>query len=563
MKKTILLLTFIFSHIFLFSQNIANKNEVEYLALKYINSELAIDDTIVFSIKKTKLFDYNNHKSYYVVNFNPTGHVVMSAYKFYEPILSYSLLHNFSFDPNNFFLNAYDYIIDSLYNNKIENTKYSLKWEFLETEKLGKKDTRDDYLLTTLWGQNSNNENLCGNNEDPNYGAYNKFVPKMGKCGCGHCTAGCGSLAMAQFIRFWEYPPYSRKRIYNYNLMPNELIGVSAPEQIDEIAHLISDCGKFCDMVYCVAFNEDCASLTTLDKIKGAFKRPLNYSHDIEKKKYKNYDTDEAWFNMLREELDFNRPIIYRGNKTNNSVKKGHVFICDGYDTDENNKFHFNTGNKAMAWYHIPEDDYNVFQMQVLIKVYPDVMYSCNSVIDLGVWYEENNKYEPMLDQPWARTVLTATTNYPENFRTVYDGENVNMHAYNSVVLRQGFSVQQGGNFHAYLTDCPEQKTPKNKNITDNSNNAVNQKIDKITNLQISPNPASNTISISYFLPQETDYSIEIYDIFGKKLKQLEQGNKKEGNYQFYINLSFLQNGVYFYVLKTSQGVVSEKIVKI
>ncbi len=92
-----------------------------------------------------------------------------------------------------------------------------------------------------------------------------------------------------------------------------------------------------------------------------------------------------------------------------------------------------------------------------------------------------------------------------------------------------------------------------------NNNNNI---LKKSLSLNIYPNPITKTVQISYNLSQETDILVEIYDIYGKKVKQIEQTHKQAGTSQYYIDLSSLQNGIYFCILKTSQGVVSKKIIK-
>ena len=51
-----------------------------------------------------------------------------------------------------------------------------------------------------------------------------------------------------------------------------------------------------------------------------------------------------AWIELLKTELDNNRPILYRGHSNSSG---GHAFVCDGYDS--NDKFHFNWGWSGSA----------------------------------------------------------------------------------------------------------------------------------------------------------------------------------------------------------------------
>ncbi len=89
----------------------------------------------------------------------------------------------------------------------------------------------------------------------------------------------------------------------------------------------------------------------------------------------------------------------------------------------------------------------------------------------------------------------------------------------------------------------------------------VNENTVKETGLDydIYPNPFNNKVQISYYLPQETDVSVEIYDIYGQKVKQIEHAHKQAGLSQYRIDLSSLPNGVYICTLKTRQGFISKK----
>ena len=54
--------------------------------------------------------------------------------------------------------------------------------------------------------------------------------------------------------------------------------------------------------------------------------------------------SDEEWAQMIRTELDAQRPVLYSGQTLNN---EGHAFICDGYDNA--GYYHMNWGWQGMA----------------------------------------------------------------------------------------------------------------------------------------------------------------------------------------------------------------------
>ncbi len=555
MKKTILILIFIISNIFAFSQEIDNFY-AEEIASKYLYSKFLKSDTTNYKIKNTELISYNGHPSYYVVNFKPEGFVILSAYKFYEPILGYSTENNFQTYnmPDNlyYWMQQYSYVIDSIYIHNPTNKQYSEKWNYYENLNYQKRETKAGFfLLSSEWGQSINNDGFCGHND---YGAYNKFVPENNSaCNCDKCTAGCIAVAMAQIINYWQYPLYSSKRIYDWQNMAPALYNTSTFAEIDAVAHLIADCGTFLNMNYC--HTSSCASSTLFSKVRKSYIDDFKYSSDAVLHRRVYYSN---WENLLRENLDNGFPVLYTGYRN----VHGHAFVCDGYDYDDINLFHFNFGSNGhckMYFYLTNLNTYNKRQ-KAIFNIYPETYYGCSSEIYLGQWYSENANLQPMLDQPLAGTIYSANNSYPENYRTVYNGDDISMHAYNSIVLRQGFSVRSGGKFHADIMDCHQQKSVnRQKNIQTDEETIYRA---SILEFNIYPNPVVKTVQISYNLPQETDVLVKIYDVYGKIVKKIEQTHKQTGMFQYYIDLSSLENGVYFCSLKTSQGVVSKKIIK-
>ena len=68
-----------------------------------------------------------------------------------------------------------------------------------------------------------------------------------------------------------------------------------------------------------------------------AMKRFFDYSPKV-KSLQRRFYTSEQWENVILEELNARRPVIYRGRK----AKGGHAFVCDGFDG--NGRFHINWG---------------------------------------------------------------------------------------------------------------------------------------------------------------------------------------------------------------------------
>lgn len=93
---------------------------------------------------------------------------------------------------------------------------------------------------------------------------------------------------------------------------------------------------------------------------------------------------------------------------------------------------------------------------------------------------------------------------------------------------------------------------------------AIQEVTDKfISNVVVSPNPSSGFSQISYNLKNESLTEIELYDINGKKIKQLAKENEQAGYKSHIINLSSVQAGVYFVRVNSNGNQVSQKLVSI
>ena len=73
------------------------------------------------------------------------------------------------------------------------------------------------------------------------------------------------------------------------------------------------------------------------------------------------------------------------------------------------------------------------------------------------------------------------------------------------------------------------------------------------------PNPFNNQTTIEFDIKENNIYSLEIYDLLGRKREELFNENLNNGNYKITYNASKLASGVYFYRL-APMGLSSEKV---
>ena len=82
-------------------------------------------------------------------------------------------------------------------------------------------------------------------------------------------------------------------------------------------------------------------------------------------------------------------------------------------------------------------------------------------------------------------------------------------------------------------------------------------------NFSIFPNPVSSYSTIEYFLYENSDVVLSLYDFSGKLIEIIEKENKLKGKYNVYFLTEKLNSGIYFYKLKTNYGIYTRKIIVI
>ncbi|MBO7647745.1 MAG: C10 family peptidase [Bacteroidales bacterium] len=185
---------------------------------------------------------------------------------------------------------------------------------------------------------------------------YNALCPADTSGPGGHTFTGCVATAMAQIIRYWQFPPhglgshsyvadfasagygnYGTQTVdfwsatYDYSLMPDSVTTGSPVGQINEVAKLMYHCGVSVDMEY-GAFSSGAITSQAASALNTFFGYSGCYARN------KSQHTSTNWLYTIKNHLDGNRPVIYHGN----GPQGGHAFVCDGYTDDD--YFHFNFG---------------------------------------------------------------------------------------------------------------------------------------------------------------------------------------------------------------------------
>lgn len=334
------------------------------------------------------LKDMMGDVSMYVYNVDESGFVIVSADDHFRPIVAYS--EEGIFDVNNlspemlYYLNL---ISDgrSQLKNRAVDPEVSIEWESLRNN--GRLFSYNGgrsvpFLVQTKWNQNP--------------APYNSMCPADPNGPGGHDYVGCVATAMAQLMKYWNYPeqgqgshsyqclanPYAQypghpeygtltanfgETTYDWDNMLNSYGSNNyTPEQGDAVALLGYHCGVSVNMMYGNTLDEGSGAYS--GDVPNAIYSYFRYSNAATVRNYSNLNN---WKVMLKEQIDLGWPVYYSGS----SSQGGHAFVCDGYD--DNDLFHFNWGwgGSGNAYFVVNEIDYNN-SMAAIINFVPADVYT-------------------------------------------------------------------------------------------------------------------------------------------------------------------------------------------
>ncbi|MGE5395801.1 MAG: leucine-rich repeat protein [Candidatus Saccharibacteria bacterium] len=310
---------------------------------------------------------------YYVLN-DTINHsfVIVSGDRRSTPIIGYSLEGNI--DVNNqppafmAWIESRKKEIEYIKQNDLQaDSKISEQWDQLSTANANISAAGESVepLVKTKWDQGCYYNSLCP------FDMYISFY-------CGHLPTGCTATAMAQIMKYWNYPTKGTgshsylsagngilsadfgSTTYQWSQMPNELTSEN-----DAVATLMYHCGVATEMRY------DPSGSGAYDP-KDELIKYFNYSplaEYVDKRSFLPGD----WTNLLKSELNDGRPIWYMGRKS--PCDAGHAFVCDGYQ--DSNYFHFNWGwgGAYDGYFYLESLNPGVHQFTLLqaaiIKIFP------------------------------------------------------------------------------------------------------------------------------------------------------------------------------------------------
>jgi len=448
-------------------------------------------------------------------------------------------------------------------------------------------------LLTTKWDQSWSNDGECD--------AYNYYITSThNACDCTskRCLAGCVAVAMAQIMKYWNYPVYLPNQDYQFDWcnMKDELLVWFKPyhplnptpfwvenqnyeKERNAIAYLLKDCGTKANMTYCG--KGKCSAGAYSSDARNALVNSFDYNRTaafLPRALYTNIN----WKTKIRDNLESNIPVYYAGSGSkSNQVAGGggHAFVCDGYGSDE--KFHFNWGwggSYNNDWFTLdnltpaPNYIYNNGQ-EAIFNILPAKKQDyCNFNISLVDHFSSGGTHQNI---PKTLTTLESVPeNYPSAWRTIASGQSAEYVAHEEIVLLPGFTAEAGSNFVARIEPCDNCNSArvKVKNIHNGieieeelyiavgdieEEQILGESKALTEELQVYPNPSTGMLTIHAKNNKSRIEIIELYNIQGTKLFNFN------GNFDFFqeINVSHLPSQVYILKILVNGHIITKKLI--
>ena len=305
----------------------------------------------------------------YVFNFDG-GFVIVAADDCSSPILGYSDQGTFDYetapDGLRFMLSEISRGIETMVEQG--STAYGdiiCRWKNLEAYGVMNPDRSFVVvgpLVQLKWNQDS---------------PYNMYVP-------GGCPTGCVATAMAQLMKYWEWPTtgtgehsyfamgYGEQyanfgaTTYDWANMIESYNSSANQEQKEAVATLMYHCGVSVNMMYAPdgsgAFSDD---------VPVAINTYFSYSDQATHIAKAGHIYDE-WIALLKSNIDQQIPLYYSGQ----SSEGGHAFVCDGYDNDDLFHFNWGWGGSANGYFLIDGEHFDYSGSQAIVYDFiPNYVY--------------------------------------------------------------------------------------------------------------------------------------------------------------------------------------------
>ncbi|MDE6336900.1 MAG: C10 family peptidase [Muribaculaceae bacterium] len=309
------------------SARLRTVDEAQKVAEKYIRSSQPDSNLTPVASTTTR----GESDNYFVFNVGTdNGYIIVAADDRFQEVLGYSERGTYSTAISNpsfgFWINALSEEMGNTAAESAENIQDPKKAPI--TRAVNAVDVAP--MLKTKWGQNAPYNNECWETGSlrPTIG----WVP-------GHAPTGCVATAMAQVMKYHEWPQSYGEGAdtyeYKWDIMADSYDGSESEEAIDQVAKLMKHIGTSVNMKY-----QASASSASSFAISGALVGKFGYDDATIQKIWRNSFGYEELHNILYKEMAEGRPVIVGGEYPDGGI--GHEFVLDGCTSD--GFFHINWG---------------------------------------------------------------------------------------------------------------------------------------------------------------------------------------------------------------------------
>ncbi|MBN1482347.1 C10 family peptidase [candidate division KSB1 bacterium] len=328
----------------------------------------------ILSIKEIKTAD---KEVGFLCQIKPMGFVIVAQDMELSPIKAYSTTCNLYDQSENGMMDLIKATMERSLKNiaKFKNLESTISnWQSLMNGQLTH-FSEGKTLISSNWHQRPPYNHQCPS-MGCDWSAYQNFNSSA--------LVGCVPIAGAQIARYWCWPPYGEAWIngdpYDWKNMPDQITIHSPIKQVDAVAELCVEFGVVLDASYGCSRTGAHFSLPVSGygyvELEDVFKDYFRYNKaGMDYESRDNFSAQE-WFNIIKEEINNNRPIGYG--------IPDHAIVVDGWrevNTDGKTRleYHINYGwgGTNTAWFildNIPGGDYD--EEQMLFHIWPTNRFS-------------------------------------------------------------------------------------------------------------------------------------------------------------------------------------------
>ncbi len=508
------------------------------------------------SIIKTYTLTDQQQPLYYVFDIAPAGFIIVAAEDAINPILGYSFEGSYQAENQapafSDWMQRYVQVIQKCRNENRQQTEAvaSVWTKYAQpVADDAKGETKSVApLCTTRWDQGAN---------------YNYYCPAHASGPAGHCVTGCVATAMAQIMKYWNYPAQGMgshsyehpfygtlavdfsQSVYDWTDMTNYANSASK----FAISELIYNCGVSVDMNYSPVSSGSFTPMA-VDALKNYF-HYRSTAQTLERSQYTAYD----WRKIIMENLDDGKPILYSGS----GGEGGHAWVCDGYQDTTHFNMNWGWGGSNNGYFDLENISEFPDGQDIVVGIIPYDGYYCTgtkvytdktrSFGDGSSYsYYWNNTDCDWLIQPAGASEITLSftqfsTELNKDVVSVYDGSTTSaplLGTWSGTTVPPTLTSTGGSMLVTFASDATNQGLGWEATYT--ATVVGTEENESAASFSIFPNPAQSTLNLSLSAAIQEKLVLEITNLTGQLV--LTEDIPATATKQL-IDISELSKGIY------------------